>query len=242
MGDKPRCLTTAPGTVVAMTRTGATMSNPSRKALLLSGLASSLLYAAMTAFIPLLWDGYRSFSQTISELSAVDAPTRSVWVPLGLAYTVLVTLFGLGVWACGDRNRSLRVVAALLIFNGVFGLGWLPMHQRVVLAAGGATMTDTMHVAWGAVTSMLLLSEIGFGAAAFGRRFRFYSIATMAILFIFGALTFWDAPRVAANLPTPWLGVWERINVLGYMVWQAVLSMTLLRDREALPSQMPRAA
>jgi hypothetical protein len=130
----------------------------------------------------------------------------------------------------------------LLIFNGVFGLGWLPMHQRVVLAAGGATMTDTMHVAWGAVTSMLLLSEIGFGAAAFGRRFRFYSIATMAILFIFGALTFWDAPRVAANLPTPWLGVWERINVLGYMVWQAVLSMTLLRDREALPSQMPRAA
>jgi hypothetical protein len=25
--------------------------------------------------------------------------------------------------------------------------GWLPMHQRAVLAAGGATVTDTMHVA-----------------------------------------------------------------------------------------------
>src|SRR5689334_22093392 len=166
------------------------MSNSSRKALLLCGLMSSLLYAAMTAFIPMLWDGYRSFSQTISELSAIDAPTRTIWVPLGLVYTVLVTLFGLGVWAFDRRNQSLRVVGALLIFNGVFGLGWLPMHQRAVLAAGGATVTDTMHIAWAVVTSIVLVSEIGFGAAAFSSRFCLYSIATMALLFIFGALTF----------------------------------------------------
>ena len=218
------------------------MSNSSRKALLLCGLVSSLLYAAMTAFIPMLWDGYSSFSQTISELSAVDAPTRSVWVPLGIAYTVLVAAFGVGVYASGPRSRSLRVPGALLIVNGLFGLGWLPMHQRAVLAAGGATATDTMHLIWGAVTSVLLLSEIGVATAAVPGRFRVYSMATMAVLLIFGALTFWEAPRVAANLPTPWLGVWERLNVLGYMLWQAVLSVTLLRGREAIPSQMPEAA
>jgi len=111
-----------------------------------------------------------------------------------------------------------------------------------VLAAGGATATDTMHLAWSTVTSILLLSEIGVGAAAFARGFRFYSMTTMAVLVIFGALTFGEAPRVAANLPTPWLGIWERINVLGYMLWQAVLSITLLRGREAVPSQMPHAA
>src|SRR5262249_33626355 len=32
-----------------------------------------------------------------------------------------------------------------------------------------------------------------------------------------------------ANLSTPWLGVWERINVLGFVVWQAVLAVALLR-------------
>jgi len=218
------------------------MSNTLRKLLLLSGLVASLLYAVMIAFIPMLWDSYSSFSQTISELSAINAPTRSVWVPLGFAYTVLVAAFGVGVFASGHRRRSLRVVGALLVFNGVFGLGWLPMHQRAVLAAGGATATDTMHLAWSTVTSILLLSEIGVGAAAFARGFRFYSMTTMAVLVIFGALTFGEAPRVAANLPTPWLGIWERINVLGYMLWQAVLSITLLRGREAVPSQMPHAA
>ena len=218
------------------------MSNAFHKPLLFCGLASSLLYAAMTAFIPMLWDGYSSFSQTISELSAVDAPTRSVWVPLGIAYTILVAVFGVGVYTSDRRRRSLRAVGVLLIVNGLFGLGWLPMHQRAVLAAGGATATDTMHLAWAAVTSILLLSEIGFATAAFAGWFRYYSMASMVLLLVFGPLTFLAAPRVAADLPTPWLGVWERINVLGYMLWQAVLSVTLMHSREAIPSQLPRAA
>ena len=49
-----------------------------RKSLLACGLAASLLYVAMNVFVPMQWDAYSSFSQTISELSAIDAPTRSV--------------------------------------------------------------------------------------------------------------------------------------------------------------------
>ena len=119
------------------------------------------------------------------------------------------------------------------------------MHQRAVLAAGGGTLTDTMHIVWSIVTVVLMLLEIGFAAAALGKRFRLYSIATMVILAAFGTLTFWGAPGVAANMPTPWLGVWERINVLGFMLWVAVLSVDLLRRREAVhgaSSQVSRAA
>jgi hypothetical protein len=218
------------------------MSNSVRKTLLLCGLVSSLLYGAMNAFIPMLWDSYSSFSQTISELSAVDAPTRPVWFPLGVLYTWLVAAFGVGVWQSAQRNRPLRVLGALLLANGVIGLGWLPMHQRAVLAAGGSTLSDTMHIVWAIITTVLMLSAIGFGAAAFGKRFRIYSIATLVVLAVFGTLTFWGASGVSANVPTPWLGVWERINVLGYMLWVAVLSVTLLRHRAAMPSQMPQAA
>ena len=230
------------GTLVAKAPEGVTMAISARKVLLLCGLVSSLLYAAMNIFVPLFWNGYSSFSQTISELSAVDAPTRPVWVPLGVVYTLLVTAFGVGIWTSAGKNRPLRVLGVLIIAGGVFGLGWLPMHQRSVLASGGATLTDTLHLVWGAVTSVLLLFEIGFGGAAFGSRFRGYSIATMVVLIVFGALTFWGAPGVAVNRPTPWLGVWERINVLGFMLWQAVLSVTLLRPREAVRPQMSQAA
>jgi hypothetical protein len=203
-----------------------------RKALLVCGILSSLLYIAMNVFIPMQWQGYSSASQTVSELSAIDAPTRPIWVPLGIAYTLLVAAFGFGVWVSARRNRPLRVVGALLIASGIIGLGWPPMHQRAVLAAGGGTLTDTMHIVWSIVTVLLFMLEIGFGAAALGKRFRLYSIVTLVILVIFGALTFRDAPGVGANLPTPWIGVWERINIGVFMLWVIVLAIALLRVRD----------
>ena len=124
------------------------------------------------------------------------------------------------------------MVGAVLIANGLISLGWPPMHQRAVLAAGGGTLTDTMHIVWSMVTVLLMILAIGFGAVAFGKRFRFYSVATMVILAAFGVLTGMDAPRVQANLPTPWLGLWERISVAVDMLWVAVLAITLLRVRD----------
>jgi pimeloyl-ACP methyl ester carboxylesterase len=211
----------------------------SRKTLLACGVIASMLYIAMNMFVPMWWPAYSSFSQTISELSAIDAPTRPIWVPLGVLYTLLVAAFGVGVWKSAKHNGRLQRLGALFVVSGLIGLGWLPMHQREVLAAGGGTLTDTMHIVWSVVTVLLMMFQMGFAAVVFGRRFRFYTIATMVVLFFFGALTFRSAPGVSANLPTPWLGVWERINVLGFMVWQAVLAMGLLRVDTELRVERP---
>jgi cytochrome c biogenesis protein CcdA len=107
------------------------------------------------------------------------------------------------------------------------------MHQRAVLAAGGATLSDTMHVVLAAVTVFLMFLAIGFGASAFGQPFRVYSIATIVLLVVFGALTFMEAPRLQANLPTPWIGLWERINISVFLLWIVVLAAALLRDPTA---------
>jgi hypothetical protein len=111
---------------------------------------------------------------------------------------------------------------------GAFGVFWPPMHQREVLAAGGGTLSDTLHIVWTIVNAFLTLAAMGFGAAAFGKRFRVYSIATMLTLMAAGALTSVDAPRLEANLPTPWMGVWERINIAAWLLWVAVLALVLL--------------
>ena len=97
----------------------------------------------MNIFIPPLYEGYNWITQTVSELSAVDAPTRPIWFPFGIIYTLLVVAFGWGILRSADGKRSLRVVGILVILHGVFGLTWSPMHQREVLAAGGGTFTDT---------------------------------------------------------------------------------------------------
>ena len=53
-----------------------------RKALLLCGVLSSVLYVAINVYVAAQADGYSSFSQTVSELSAIDAPTRPLWTRL----------------------------------------------------------------------------------------------------------------------------------------------------------------
>jgi hypothetical protein len=49
------------------------------------------------------------------------------------------------------------------------------------------------------------------------------------VLLAFGVLTFLEAPRLQANLSTPWIGLWERINISGFLLWVVVLAPVLLR-------------
>lgn len=203
-----------------------------RNALLGCGILAAVLYVAMTFAVGLLWPGYSVASQTISELSAIDAPTRPVWMLLGTVYTVLMIAFGWTVWRCAPPNRALRAVGALLLTQAIFGFFWPPMHQRTVLAADGKTLTDTLHIVWTIVTGVFFTCALGFGAAALGKRFRVYSIATMVIVLAGGAMTGTYASRIEANLPTQGAGIWERINSTAFMAWVAVLAIALLREHE----------
>src|SRR5262245_28528432 len=117
----------------------------------------------------------------------------------------------------------------------VFGCYWPPMHQRAVPAAGGGTLTDTLHIVWTIVTGLLFVLETGFGAASFGKGFRAYSIVTIAIVLACGAVTGTYAADIQANLATPWAGVWERLSTAAYMLWIAVLAIALLRARRDVP-------
>ena len=195
-----------------------------RKLLLACGVLSSLVYVVANVVSSIRWPEYRSLSQTISELSAIGAPSRSTWVPFGLAYAALVIAFGIGVWRSAARPR-LRVTAALLIAIGALGPFWPPMHLR----GAAPTLTETLHIVFASVSSLCILTAIACGATAFGRRFRAYSIATIAILLASGFATSLYAPRIAANQPTPYVGVWERIDLGAYLVWVAVLAVGLLR-------------
>jgi hypothetical protein len=203
-----------------------------RKILLVCGILSSLLYVALNIIAPILYEGYNSASQTVSELSAIGAPTRPLWILLGIPYTLLATAFGWGVWVSAGRNRPLRVVGGLMVAHGIIGLFWPPMHMR----GDEFSLTDTMHIVFGVVTVLIMLLTIGFGAAAFGKRFRLYSIATIALLIVFGALIGLDGPRISANLPTPWVGVWQRINIGAFLLWVVALAIALLRA----PVEQPR--
>src|SRR5581483_809790 len=95
--------------------------------------------------------------------------------------------------------------------------------------AGGGSLTDTLHLVWTAANGVLTLVAIGLTAAAFGGRFRIYAIATIVTMLAAGAMTSLAAPGVQANTPTPWIGVWERVNIGAWLVWVLVLAFELLK-------------
>jgi len=201
--------------------------NVSRDLLLVCGIISSLLYVGSDIVASMLYEGYRYTDQAFSELLAIGAPTRPLMIKLSVMYNLLVIAFTAGVWAAAGSKRSLRITAVLLFAFGVASfLGpFVPMHVR----GSETTFTDVMHIICTIVIVLSVLLAMGFGAAAFGKGFRLYSIATILAVVIFGAWAGFQGPRLAAGLPTPWFGVLERVNIYSTMLWILVLSVNLLK-------------
>jgi uncharacterized protein len=202
-----------------------------RKLLLVSGIVSSALYLAADVLGAAVYPGYSYIDQTISELSALGAPSRPIVVPLFSLYPPLVFLFAIGVWLVAANRRALHVVAGLLGLYSLACIPFAPMHTREVLAAGGGTWTDKMHLVMTAIDSLLLVSIIVIGSRTFGRAFRLYSVITLVVIIGCGAFTASYGPDVGANSPTAWIGITERVTVLGSMLWLAIFAGALLRAR-----------
>jgi hypothetical protein len=88
--------------------------------------------------------------------SASCLPRRSDEVTVvlrGLAYSVLVIAFGLGVWGSASGKRALRIVGRLLVGIGVVDLvapPFVPMHLRGLQRFNAAI-----------ISTMIILAECG---------------------------------------------------------------------------------
>jgi Protein of unknown function (DUF998) len=208
-----------------------------RKILLGCGIASSVLYVASDILVS-WWDPNYSYrDQSFSELLAPGSPTRPlVLVLLAIPYGVLATGFGVGVWKAAGGRRTGRITGALLVgyavTGGVTGV-FLSAATREVMEAGKETWRNNLHVPGTALSVLCVLLAIGFGSTLLGRRFRYYSYATILTMFVFGVLVGVRAGQVEANQPTPWLGIEERGNIYAIMLWVVVLAIGLLHAEKS---------
>jgi hypothetical protein len=179
------------------------------------------------------YEGYSYRDQEFSELFAAGSPVRERMIPLnGIAYSLLVGAFALGVWLMMDRKRAGRITAAMLVgyaVSGFIGGVVTPMSTREALAAGERTLSNSLHPIMTIVMSLFVLLSIGFGAQLGGKRFRWYSYGTIMTMIAFGVSTFPYVSRMEQNQPTPWMGVLERVNIYGIMMWVIILAISLWR-------------
>lgn len=197
-----------------------------RSALLFCGILSTLLYIASDLICAIVYPGYDYTSQAISELSAIGSPTEPLWVYLTLPYSPLILAFGSGV-LLSAKLRRLKVTGILLLLYGISGYVWwfFPMNMRGNIGSA----SDTGHLILSAATVLLLTFTLAFGSIAGGKKFRLYSILTILIMLFFGFIVGTMTPEVAAQEPTPWMGIYERIGVFSPMIWMAVLAIILIK-------------
>ena len=207
------------------------------RALLVCGVGYSLLYVVQNDVIAASrYEGYSRRSQAVSELSAKGAPTRrflAAMLPLSAA---LMTAFGIGVSKSAGASRALRVTGGLLVAGGPMSVAWLPfpMSSRADIQRGAGAGNDVGHLVLSGATGLLVLSQMGSAAAAFGTRFRLYSLASAATVLLFtGVLTGREAAKLAKGEPLAWMGLYERIGLGAWLLWIAMLAINLLRTAQA---------
>jgi Protein of unknown function (DUF998) len=202
----------------ALNRTGDWL----RRVLVACGPLSALVYVGWHELAARQWEGYSRISDAISELHLTGAPTKWMLDPWeGLVYNALLIAFGIGVWRSAQGSRALRTVGGLQILSGAIFPLWLLFGEASL----------TAHLVLVVIGILTWLGSMGFGAAAFGRRFRLYSLVSLAVVVTFNALAIAYAPEVAAGEPTPLIGLYERTAFSAYFLWLSVLAVALWRRR-----------
>ena len=206
-----------------------------RQMLLACGIVYAVLYPVVNdAIAASLYVGYSRMSQAVSELSAIGAPPRPFLTAVGPLFSLLQIGFGVGMWQSAHGKRPVRLAGALMVGHGAISLLWVlaPMSQREVIAAGGATSADTVHLILAAGTGLFVAAYVAILAIGFGWRFRVYSVLTLATALGFGRLSA-QVDRLEAGDPTPYMGLLERIGIGAWLLWMAVASVVLLRRNAA---------
>jgi Protein of unknown function (DUF998) len=199
-----------------------------RKTMLGCGVLSSVLYVATEVYAWSRYPGYSPFSQAFSELLAEGAPTRPFLLQVGAPYNPLVAALAPGVGTSPGRGRVSRITGTMLGLYAIFSFLGGTVFQMDVRGTEGTARGD-LHPLATAVMVLFMLLSMGFGAFLHGVRFRVYSIGTLLTVVLFAGLTFLYAPKIAANEPTPWLGLIERVSIYAWMLWVAVLAISCWR-------------
>lgn len=198
------------------------------------GISYILVNDLVAAF---LIPGYSRVDQAISELSAIGSPARGFLISTFLPFAALTIAFGVGVMRTA-RARAQRTLGVALIIYGATSFVWLffPMTARSDMVAGAAMPSnDIGHIVMSMFTVALIMTAFVSGAIALGGWFRVYSILTAVAAMIFGLLTSAMSAKIATGEGTPFMGLYERVNVFGWALWLTVLSVILIRRERSEP-------
>ena len=191
----------------------------------LLGVVSLLSYTAAVVFSPLAYPGYNFMAQAVSDLSAANAPSLSLWNRLSAFYNVCevvcATVVCVGIQ--GQKTKLLRTgiyLFAIMEWISAVGYRMFPLSD----SGYAGEFQDVMHMV---VTALVVLLSIVsliviIVAGAKDKRCRSYGIcaAVALAMMLVGAMGM-------KIVPAEYFGIVERFSVFAATGFNAALGIHL---------------
>lgn len=191
----------------------------------LLGVVSFLSYTAAVVFAPLAYPGYCWTAQAVSDLSAANAPSLSLWNQLTSLYNVceLLCVMMVCVGIQGRKTKLLRVgiyLFAAMEWVSAVGYRMFPLSDSGYAGA----FQDVMHMAVTALVVLLSIASLTviIIAGARDKSCRSYGVCAVVALgmMLVGALGM-------KAVPAEYFGIVERFSVFAATGFNAALGIHL---------------
>ena len=197
----------------------------------LLGVISFISYAVAVIFAPGAYPGYDWMSRAVSDLSAANAPSLTLWHQLSILYSVAgiacVTVICIAVQENLTKTLRLGIYAFVAMFwVSIVGYGWFPLSES---GGYGTAFQDIMHIAVTAVVVILSISSFVLIMIGGYRKKSFVSLAVCATIALALMLV---GPIGMGVAPSAYLGLFQRFsNLISANGFLAILGIYLFAGK-----------
>jgi hypothetical protein len=197
-----------------------------RKAYPVFAVLGPLFYAAAVVIGGFMIKDYSHIYNTVSELTASNAPHLPIVQILFALYNLSLVLFGAGLAVESVKLPKARIAAIMIIIIGLAGLAmyFFPQDPRDAVM----TFRGKMHIALAGLMSPLTMLAIILAGLDF-RKMKLYSFISCAVTFLSGG-----SSVAAMVLGLKIGGLLERLTIGSFIQWLFMLGIYLYNHRTSL--------
>jgi hypothetical membrane protein len=199
------------------------MKNSAVKLIPLSGILSVVLYFLHVILGEIFYEGYNPLAQAISDLTALDSPSRNIAKIFSTLYGVSTVIFSIGFFAYFKNKISKAVKIASFVFCAMntisfFGYTFFPLSE----SGYAATFQDKMHITVTVLVVLLTIVSLVLYAVGFFKTKEHKGLGVISIVTLFLLMT---GAMLINLLPKEYFGIAGRINVYSIIIFTGMLSL-----------------
>jgi hypothetical membrane protein len=189
----------------------------------LSGLLGGVFYFFHIVIGRIFYKGYNPLTQAVSDLTALDSPSRNIASVFSMLYGICTVIFSVSFFAYYKGKLNKIVISGAFSFCimtavSFFGYTFFPLSS----SGYTGTVQDRMHILVTVLVVAFTIFSLILFFIGFFRTREYKSLGIISLCAFFLLAT----GAILINItPKEYFGVAERINIYSVIVYTCILSL-----------------